>query len=107
MAKPLTSLTVDDILKLLADLPKEDFDVHTIDNVGGSTTGLGLDPVKCVRVHLLRRRGMLELKPDDNGFVILFCYCCFGGDPKKGVWAANEIRDAVFALVNHRCTPWP
>src|SRR3954467_12172237 len=91
-----TMITIEQILEVLADLNKEEFEVHVIDNawysVRAMTEALTSKPelveayprVKAVRVALEVSSGMLELHPRDNGVEIL-CYCCFGGDFQKGI----------------------
>ena len=107
-------MTTQDILDALAGLEKPDYDVHTIDDAWYSakamTRALGhpshkdLPSVTAIRVGL--HGGMLELHPDDDK-VHIRCYCCFGGDPEKGKVPLEGLKEAVVALKDHYCPPWP
>jgi hypothetical protein len=104
---------IDQIREALAGLDKDDFDVHVIDDAWYSakalTRALGgkhddLPNVSAVRIGL--KGGMLELHPVDDK-VQIKCYCCFGGNPEKGTYTLGELKDAVLALKDHHCPPWP
>lgn len=109
-------MTTQEILNALAGLEKPDYDVHTIDDAWYSakamTRALGhpshkdLPSVTAVRVSL--RGGMLELHPaDEEGKIRIRCYCCFGGNPEKGIVPLGELKETVISLKDHYCPPWP
>jgi len=110
--------TIEEVRQAVAGLP-EGLDAHVIDDAWYSERALtralgtataeeleGLPAVAVVRVDL-PRGGCLELHPRDDGTVAVTCYCCFGGNPDRGVYPLGELRDAVAALKDHRCPPWP
>lgn len=109
--------TIEQILAVLEPLDKEAFDVHTIDDAWYSARALtraltsnkelieAHPSVKCVRVGL--GGGMLELHPLEDGTIKVMCYCCFGGNPEKGIYALDELRMAIQSFEKHVCPPWP
>jgi hypothetical protein len=108
-------MTTQEILDALAGLEQPDYDVHTIDDAWYSakaiTRALGhpshenLPSVTAVRVGL--SRGMLELHPTEDDKVRIRCYCCFGGDPEKGIVPLEGLKEAIVLLKEHYCPPWP
>ena len=102
-----------DILKSLSDLNPNSFDVHILDDAWHSQKALSraigadsskIPPVTCVRVNL--SNGVLELHPKDEKVHIL-CYCCFGGNPDKGIVSLEKLKETVLSLKDHYCPPFP
>ncbi len=115
--KAETPKTTEEIVAVLEGLDKENFDVHTIDNAWYSlkalTGALGnvskeelekIPAVQCVRVGL--KSGMLELHPKGDKIDIK-CYCCFGGNPEKGIVPLEQLKEKIEELKDHHCPPWP
>lgn len=78
---------------------------HTLHRLVGDRAGMKEHaPIKAVRVKL--DDGMLELHPVESG-VRIRCYCCFVGDPDRGTFPIERLRQEVLNLRGHCCPPWP
>jgi len=106
--------TNEEILKALEGLPEE-FDVHLLEDAWYSEKALtrafggdfkDLPAIQCVRIGL-PRLGCVECHPTPEGKIKLMCYCCFGGNPEQGEHELVNLKDAVAALKDHSCPPWP
>lgn len=108
------SITNEQIIETLSGLDPDVFNVHEI-NEGwytdksllravGSPIHKECPSIKTVRVRL--SGGLLEFHAKDNE-VNVMCYCCFGGDPDKGSYTLDKLKDAVLNLRDHKCPPWP
>lgn len=106
---------IQEILSVLTDLRKPDFDVHTIDDAWYSPRSMiraignplfeEYPEIKVVRVSL--KSGMLELHPTEDNQVCIRCYCCFDGNPERGTFPLDKLKEAIVALKDHFCPPWP
>ena len=107
-------MNVQNILDSLQGLNSQDFNVHILDDAWYSPKALiralgspieeKYSAVACVRVSL--PNGMLELHPRDDKVEVL-CYCCFGGNPEKGLVPLADVKDLILSLRDHYCPPWP
>jgi len=104
-----------DILNSLKSLDKKFFKVRIIGNGWYTTKSLlnafgvvdeNLKDEPIIRVELLKYNGILELYPNKD-LVDIKCYCCFGGNPKKGSYRLNKLKEAIISLKDHHCPPWP
>jgi hypothetical protein len=110
-------MTNDDVLKALEGLTKPDYNVHVINDAWYSARALtraltnkkelieAYPAVSVVRVSL--QNGLLELHPQEDGTIKVMCYCCFGGNPDKGIVTLAELKEKVILLKDHYCPPWP
>lgn len=107
--------TQEEITSSLNGLEKPDYDVHVIDDAWYSSRALAraignpefdkFPAVSVVRIGL--KQGILELHPVGD-MIQIKCYCCFGvPDCDKGTFPLDQLRDAVVALKDHYCPPWP
>jgi hypothetical protein len=106
-------LTNTQILEVIKDLEKPDYNVHLLSDAWYSSHAIlnafgapNEEPkVEVVRVSL--KSGVLELHPREGGEVEILCYCCFSGSPERGKFKLENLREAVMNLKDHFCPPWP